>query len=497
MSASDGGETIGKRAARAVAWGYGGTAVRMAMQVGAQAILARLLGPQEFGIFAALMLLASVAVLAADLVSAPIIQAAELSETQLHFACACQFLGSVLVAALVMACLPICQRIFPNQSGLPLGLALMAAGTLFTGLSGVALSLLRRKLRYKEIQLTQLIGYFAGYVLIAIPLGLLGFHTFHVLVVAWLAQAVISSLLLFYYEPHSLKMSFDAGAHWGFLKFGVQISLGNLANWLSSSLDRLLVAKFGSPVDIGYYNTMLNLLMTPVVQVAASLNTVAFSVSSQASPEARREGAQTYLNLTALTCMVLYGALASFPSSLVSLIYGERWLSAAAYVEPFCLAAVGFAVGAAANAILTSTGKGAAVALVQTASAVLMLLAISLAVQSSVVAAAYWVAAVYALRALGLSVLSLKHVGASSVELARLLGVPILLSAGQTLLARLLVHSLELRHPLAQLGLAGLSATVILLATLQWRQYLLPAATGTVLTRLLTRRSDSKFSEKT
>ena len=496
MSASDGGETLGKRAMRAVAWGYGGTAVRMAMQVGAQAVLARLLGPQEFGIFSALMLLASVAVLAADLVSAPIIQAAELSPAQLRFACACQFVGSVFVAGLVMACLPLCQRIFPDEAGLGLGLALMAAGTLFTGLSGVALSLLRRKLRYKEIQLTQLIGYFAGYVLVAIPLGLLGLHTFHVLVVAWLAQALISSLLLFYYEPHSLKMSFDARAHWAFLKFGVQISWGNLANWLSSSLDRVLVAKLGSPADIGYYNTMLNLLMTPVAQVAASLNTVAFSVSSQASVERRREGAQTYLNLTALTCALLYGALASFPSSLVSLIYGARWPGASAYVEPFCLAAVGFAVGAAANAVLTSTGKGAAVALVQTASALLILLAVLVTVRHSVVAAAYGVAGVYVVRALGLSLLSLKHVGASSVELLRLLGIPILLSAGQTVLARLLAHSLALTHPLAQLGLAGLGATIVLLATLQWRQHLLPPGTGALLTRLLKRRPGSKLSEK-
>jgi len=496
MNPGIGGGTVAQRAIRAVAWGYGGTVLRMVMQVGAQAVLARLLGPQEFGVFAALMLLASVAVLAADLVSAPIIQTPELSPEQLRFACACQLIGSVLVALLVMCCLPIYTGLFPMQPHLGLGLALMALGTLATGLSGVALSMLRRKLRYKEIQLTQLFGYFVGYVLVGIPLGLLGFNSFLVLVVAWLVQSLISSVLLFVYERHSLALSFDFKSHRSFLKFGAQISFGNISNWFSSSLDRVLVTKYGSPVDIGYYNTMLNLMMTPVVQLASSLNTVAFSVSAQASEQGRREGALAYLNLTALSFFMLYGVVASFPSSMVELIYGARWLGGSAYIEPFCMAAVGFAVGAAANAILTSTGKGAAVAYVQTGTAVAMFIAVLLSVKASVLAAAYWVAALYLLRALWLSALSLKHVGVAPSELLRLLGIPIVLVALQIFLAKTVHQYLGIAHPLVGLLIATLSALLVFAISVRWRERLFCPPSVRLLSSLLQRLIIKKNYQK-
>ncbi|MCV2370152.1 oligosaccharide flippase family protein [Paucibacter oligotrophus] len=479
--------SLTKRAMRAVAWGYGGTFVRMAMQLGAQAVLARLLGPAEFGVFAALMLLAAVAVLAADLVSAPIIQSADLTAEQLAFACACQLFGSLLVAILVMACLPFYRAMFPLLDDIGLGLAFMAAGTLVTGLSGVSLSLLRRHLRYREIQTAQVAGYFAGYILLAIPLALAGFKTYQVLVLAWLGQAVVSSALLYAAERHAWTLSFSVRANAKFLTFGAQISLGNIGNWLASSGDRVLVTKFAGPVEIGYYNTMLNLLMTPVVQLAASLNTVAFSVAAQSSQETRRRGALAYLNLTAMVACLLYGVFFAFPESFVALIYGPRWLGGAAFVQPFCLAAVGFAIGAAANAVLTSTGKGSAVAMVQAATACLLLIAVFVALRSSVLLAAQWMAGVYLLRAIALTLLSLRHVGAGLAGGLTIIALPLFWLCVQVLLARQVADVLALQQALVRMLLSlGAGCLMLGLALALRRQVFLHDA-QLLLTRLLAR----------
>lgn len=425
------------RALAAVGWGYGGTVARMVLQVGAQAVLARLLGPAEFGVFAALMLVAGVAVIAADWTSAPVIAAKALSAADLAFAFTCQLGGAVLVLVLVFGSFPAYRSTFPTADNLLLAVALMALGSLLTGLAGLSLSLLRRDLRYRAIQQAQIAGYFIGYVVVAIPAALLGLRSAVALALAYAVQAAVNAALLYRAAPHSLRLSFDLASHQPFMRFGLQIMAGNLGNWFAGSCDRLLIARSASAANIGLYNTLLNLMMTPVVQLTATLNTVAFSVAAQADAAGRRSGAAVYISLTALVASMLYAIIATFPQSLVNLMYGPGWLAAAEFVTPFCLIAVTFAVGAAANAILTATGAGSAVAKVQLLSALAVLAVVWFALQHSLLTAAFAVAVVYISRAAVMVVLAIKSVGASMLSAIRGLSTAVAFAALQIVLGRI------------------------------------------------------------
>lgn len=468
------------RAVKAIAWGYGGSVARMVVQIGAQAVLARLLGPEQFGVFAALMLLIGVSVLAADLVSAPIIQAPKLDPAMLRFACGVQWLGAGSIALLSLAALPLFEQAFPGIHGLGWSLAMVALGIFITGWGGVSLSLLRRQLRYREIQLAQLAGYVAGYVAIAVPLALSGFHSHHVLVLAWLVQAVLSAVLQYTWARHALGASLRFEEWRRFLHYGGAVSVGNVANWLSSSIDRLLVARLAGPVEIGYYNTMLNLMQTPVGQLSSSLNTVAFSVSAQSGDDARRRGTLVYLNVSTLLFGILYAVLAAAPELWVGWLYGPRWLAAAAYLPPFCVAAVGFGLSAAANAMLTSTGQAGSSAASQLASVALLAVAVGSLAQHSVLWAAWGVALVYLLRGLLLAWLSLRRVGEGAAMLGKSVGMPLVLMLGQVMLSRAAADGLRTlggNQTMADLlgMLAGLLAMLICLAVAG--RLLLPAVT--------------------
>lgn len=466
-----------KRAVRAVAWGYGGSLARMVVQIGAQAVLARLLGPQEFGVFAALMLLIGVSVLAADLVSAPVIQMQQLDAAALRFACAVQWSGSAVVALLSPASLPLFTQAFPQAAGLGWSLTLVAAGIFITGWGGVSLSLLRRELRYREIQLAQLSGYVIGYVVVAVPLALAGQHTHHVLVVAWLVQSTVSTALQYHWVRHPMAAGFRFDGWRHFLRYGAEVSIGNVANWLSTSVDRLLVARHAAPVDIGYYNTMLNLMSTPVHQLSSSLSTVAFSVSAQSDAAALRRGTVIYLHASTLLFGLLYGVFASAPELWVKLIYGPRWIDGAVYLTPFCVAAASFGLSAAANAVLTSGGSASSSAVSQMVTVVLVAALVATLVQTSAVWAAWGVAAVYLVRASLLAWLSLRRVGEGGRALLQTVGLPLLLVLGQVTLAHTAADALTLAGfgpwVSGALGLAGgLCAAVALIFLL--RAVLLP-----------------------
>lgn len=467
------------RAARAVAWGYGGSLVRMLVQIGAQAVLARLLGPQEFGVFAALMLLIGVSVLAADLVSAPVIQMPTLDAAALRFACALQWLGSGAVALLSVACLPLFRQAFPQAVGLELSLVLVSVGIFITGWGGVSLSLLRRELRYREIQLAQVASYVVGYLAVAVPLAVAGYHTHHVLVVAWLVQATVSTALQYAWARHSVAAGFGFHGWRNFLRYGVEVSVGNVANWLSSSVDRLLVARHAAPVDIGYYNTMLNLMSTPVNQLSSSLSTVAFSVSAQADAASLRRGTVIYLHASTLLFGLLYGVFASAPDLWVMLIYGPRWIDGAVFLTPFCVAAASFGLSAAANAVLTSGGSAGSSALSQVVTAALVGIAVASLLHLSVVWAAWGVAAVYLGRAGLLAWLSLRRVGEGAAALMRTVAVPAALALVQVAIARTvstLAVTAGAERWMADLFGLGSALFVVLVLLGLFRRALLPAA---------------------
>ncbi|WP_163335570.1 oligosaccharide flippase family protein, partial [Enterobacter hormaechei] len=69
------------------------------------------------------------------------------------------------------------------------------------------------------------------------------------------AQSAISTALQYAWARHPIAASWRFEGWRRFLRYGGEVSVGNVANWFSTSIDRLLVARHATPVDIGYYNT--------------------------------------------------------------------------------------------------------------------------------------------------------------------------------------------------------------------------------------------------
>ena len=433
----------GRTAAVALAWGYGGSVLRMLLQIGAQSILARLLGPEAFGIFAAMMLAAAVAVIAADWISAPLIRAREVTEGTLAFAFACQLTGASVVTILVMALLPVYVSLFPNAEHLAIGLALLATGCFLTALSGLSLSLLRRQLAYRSIQIAQITGYFIGYIVVAIPLALHDTPGSIVLPMAWCVQSMVTAGLMYWHAPHSKSLSFKIDGNQPFLKFGLKITASNLANWLSTSIDKIIVAKFASPVNIGFYSATMNILMTPINQITSSLNTIAYSVSAQQSKESREKSAIAYIGLTAWVSTLLYSALATFPSSLMIVLYGVRWREAGVYVLPFSLVAVGFAISSSVSAIIAASGRAKAITLAHAFSAIGVFVCYWLLAEQDLHRAAYCLAGIFLLRAATLLLLVSDLIGLTPFRSLLLMLTPFGLACLQVALGHLLTHLLH------------------------------------------------------
>ena len=382
---------------RAAGWGYLGSIVRLVVQILAQIVLARLLGPNDYGLFAIGVILVSLTFLFSDVASSALIQMKTVNERQLRFALFCQ-LSVGLLATMVLVGLAHPLSLAMDQPRCEAVIYALAPVCFLNALGGVALAQLRRALAYGIIQFAQTAGYFVGYILVAIPLAVWFDAGVWALVSAWMVQAALTSLLYWRNAPHSLLPSFSCPESEKMIAFGVAAMVANFSNWALSNVDRLIVAKFSPLAETGLYTTSMNLLSTPLAQILGTFQSVTFSASARMEDEVDEKLFLSLLGVVSLITWSMYGFALAISGTLISALYGPKWVGAVPYMTAFCVSLAAFGTMSAITPLLWGRGAVRREALPQFWMAAVLTLVAWFAVKESSLAVAWSVATVSILR---------------------------------------------------------------------------------------------------
>ncbi len=131
-----------------------------------------------------------------------------------------------------------------------------------SALAVVSGAILRRSLRFKALQVTQLASYLGPYGLIGIPLALASFGVW-ALVAAMLGQAVLGALLMFAAARHPVRPLWGGGTA-GLSRYGWRTAFSNFLSWLAENLPQFLVGRTFGAAPLGLYNAAYNSVRTPV-----------------------------------------------------------------------------------------------------------------------------------------------------------------------------------------------------------------------------------------
>ena len=348
-------DTLLQKALRAAALGYAGTIARLIIQIGSQIVLARLLGPAEYGLFAIAVLSVSLSVFASDIASSALVHAKELNEAAVRFAFTWQTLcGLVLSGSLALIAQPLADWL--KQPGVAPLLLVCAPICFVNALGGVALALLRRNLDYGAMQIWQTAGYFTGYVLVGIPLAAQTDAGVWALVAAWAVQSIIATVGYIRRAPHAWRPLFHCPDSGLLVRFGLQAMLANFSNWALANVDRLIVARTSTIREMGLYSTMINLLSTPLAQILGTYQSVAFSASARSGDESARRTFVLMLSGGSLIVCLLFGVVLAIPDTLIAVLYGPKWADAAPYMTAFSLGFIAYGIQATITPLLWGRG---------------------------------------------------------------------------------------------------------------------------------------------
>jgi PST family polysaccharide transporter len=344
---------LAQRSLSALLWNYAGGGGKAVAQLLIQIALARMLGPDVFGQYSAAMLVLGIGWLFADSgFGSALIQKHTLEESDVSQALGWVLLLSSAIASTIAGLAPWLADQFSDQALVPM-FQVSAMLIFLQALSNISASLMRRELDMKRLQIIQLGAYLIGFGVVAIALAYRGMGAWS-LIIGFGVQALLSLVGGVAVVRHSLRPSLRGDAR--LRDFGVKVMVVNLVNWAIDNFDRFLVGKFWGVQALGLYAVAFNLSRSPVAMLVSSIQTVAFSSASRIQDDDARLR-RGYLAVLSLMMLILFPAFAVISyeaDTVVELIYGVNWRSAAPLLAAFAITTPIYALGAVTGPLLTA-----------------------------------------------------------------------------------------------------------------------------------------------
>jgi O-antigen/teichoic acid export membrane protein len=319
-----------------VAWGSGAVAL---LKVLVLVILTRLLGPADFGLVSAALVVITISLNFSQLGLGPaLIQRPDLEDRHLSTAFYASIGLGVLVAALVWVTAPLVAQFFRMEHLTPIVRALALVFPI-TGVATVPESLLTRELRFKLLSNRDIYAYGFGYGVVGVVLAVLGWGVW-ALVLAQLAQVVVRTAILLRAAPVRLSARPTWASFIELMDYGVGQSVSRVGVIMANQVDNLVVGRWLGAVPLGNYTRAYQLMQVPTRLLGDVLDKVLFPTMARVQDDSRRLTAAFLQGTAVLALMTLpVGVVAAvLGPELVSVAFGSRW---AGLVAPFQVLSLG------------------------------------------------------------------------------------------------------------------------------------------------------------
>ena len=317
---------LAERSIVGVLWTASSAGAQAIFQVVALVVLARLLSPNEFGLFAAILVVTGFSSIFSGLGVGPaIVQRPELEERHLRVGFTLSLLLGNAVAGLVWAGAPNIASFF-NLADLTQMLRAACLVFVCQGFAMVAQALAQRELRFRWLAGVDAGAYAVGFVIVGPVLAWFGYGVW-ALVGALLTQHVLRMVMLLAGQPHPKRLLLERRAIAELLYFGGGFTLARIGNYLASQLDKLIVGRWLGAEALGLYALTYGLVSAPATLVGKVLDRVLFPAMARVQFEPARlvRGYRSSIAVCALLVLPASVTVAILAPEIVLVLLGPAW----------------------------------------------------------------------------------------------------------------------------------------------------------------------------
>ena len=322
-------ETLAGRATKALGWSFLNNLVGRFSTLGIGVLLARILGPHEFGAFAVAMV-ALLALLSFNElgVSLAIVrwegEPSEIAPTVTTI--------SVVTSVIIYAGCFLGAQAFASAMGAPSAadvIRVLSINVIFDGLVATPGALMQRYFRQRRKMIADQANNWVG-TGTSVGLALLHFGAMS-LAIGRLTGAAVAAVLFIAFSPEPLRFGFDPVKARELLRFGMPLAGASIVVFAVQNADQIVVGHVLGATALGFYALALNLSSWPLTAFSMPIRTVApalFSRLQHDRPAMRAAflGCLELVETATLPCCLLISG-AAVP--IVHFVYGPRWAMAA------------------------------------------------------------------------------------------------------------------------------------------------------------------------
>ncbi len=348
---------LGHRSITATLWGAGGGAARIVLQIVSQIVLARILGPELYGVFAIALVIVLLSGLFADVgLAYGLIQKRNVSEDDIRFVFTWQLILGVVASALLWFGAPYVGALYGDPRVVPV-VVMLAPTCLVSCISSASGALLRREMDFRTLNIAAVVSYAVGYFLVAIPLALSGAGVM-ALAGGFLVQAILYGAIQYAKVRHTIRPLFWQSGAPAMLGFGATVLATNLVNWAMAGIDRAIVGTSLGVASAGLYATAYNLISTPSSTILSLLQSVFYSASAKVQDDRKQlgRGLRTLFGTVLLFAAPVFTGVAAAAETIMVSLYGIRWAGGGDVLAPLALAMIAQLMMGLATPVLWASG---------------------------------------------------------------------------------------------------------------------------------------------
>lgn len=330
---------LAKHSVKGVLWTSLSMGAFALAEIVALLVLARLLSPDDFGLYAATLVVIKFSTIFSALGVAPaIVQRPTLEDRHLRVGFTLSLVLSLAMAAMIWAGAPILAD-FLRLDELTPTVRVACIVFLLQGLSMVALASAQRALRFRWLAALDAVAFTFGFAILAPALAWLEFGIW-ALVGGLLAQHSLRSVVLLASQPHPKRFMLERRTIAELFYFGGGFTLGRIFNYIAGQTDKLVVGRWIGVEALGLYSLSSQLMTAPAVVVGQVLDRVLFPTMAlvQQEPARLARAYRTAVAGCALLVLPLSVIIIIVAPELVLVLLGPGW---AGVVLPFQVLALG------------------------------------------------------------------------------------------------------------------------------------------------------------
>ena len=321
------------------------------------AVLARLLAPQQFGLFAiASLAIALLEMLTETGINVFFIQEKDRVKTYLDTAWMISIVRGFVIFLVLLITAPFIAQFFKNQDAVAL-LRVISIVPLLRGFINPAEIKFQKKLQFsKEFRFRFFIFLFDGIVAI---IAALVTRSVYSLVLGLISGVILEIAISFLFIKPVPKLSFESVKIKKIVGRGKWVTLAGIFNYLFHNGDDIVVGRLMDSYYLGVYQLAYKITSLPIYEAGEVFGKVTFPVYAKIAGDKKRlKKAFIKITLAISAFVIPFGLiLFLFPKQLVLLLLGDKWLDAVPVIRVLSVFGVIRAISGSSSALFLAINK--------------------------------------------------------------------------------------------------------------------------------------------